>query len=159
MNKATAFSVILIFFLNMSFIARPYAISQIIEAESVAKELAAKADGTYVAGDTVMSVEDPEVALPVIDEETGTVLGHIVADREKLISVLNDAGLTEVANALAALEAGTAAGEAVTAGFIGGTTAAVVLGVAALIGIALAAGGGGGDGGTTPAHTPTPAHP
>jgi hypothetical protein len=98
-----------------------------------------------------------KVALPVQDEETGEVIGYIVADREKLVAALKAEGLTEVANALAAAEAGSAAGDAATAGFLSGTTGKVILGIVLVAGIAIAAssGGGGGGGGSTS----TPIHP
>lgn len=95
-----------------------------------------------------------KVALPVQDEATGDVIGYIVADKEKLIAALNAEGLTQVANALAAVEAGSVAGETATAGFLSGTTAKVILGIVLVAGIALAlsGGGGGGGGGTTSNH-------
>lgn len=87
------------------------------------------------------------VALPVQDEATGDVIGYIVADKEKLVAVLNAEGLTQVANALAAVEAGTVAGDMATTSFMSGTTGKVILGIVLVAGIALAAGGGGGGGG------------
>jgi hypothetical protein len=98
-------------------------VAEKIEAEEVAKELAAKADGTYIKGETAPALKGSEVALPIVDEETGNILGYVVAEKEKLVPVLNEAGLTEVANALAAAEAGAAAAGAVTAGISGGCSA------------------------------------
>ena len=151
---------------NMGFTSRAYSqnekieaeekIVEKIEAEEVAEELASRSGGTYVKGETVPDHKDTEVALPIIDEETGNILGYVVADKEKLISVLNEQGLTEVANALAAMEAGEAAGETVKAGISGGTIAWVALGIAAIAGIGLALGGGGGGGGG--GQTPTTSH-
>ncbi len=132
---------------NIGFNSLSYSQTERIEAEEVAKDLAAKADGKYVQGETAPALKGTEVALPIIDEATGDVLGYVVADKEKLIPVLNEAGLTEVANALAAMGAGEAAGETVKAGISGGTIAWISVGVAALIGIGLAVGGGGGGGG------------
>ncbi|HBH61921.1 MAG TPA: hypothetical protein DDX85_09330 [Nitrospiraceae bacterium] len=122
-------------------------VAEKIEAEEVAKDLAAKAGGSYVKGETPPALKGSEVALPIVDEETGNILGYVVAEREKLVSVLNDAGLTEVANALAAGEAGEAAAETVTAGISGGTIAWIAIGVAVLAGIGVALGSGGGGGG------------
>lgn len=121
-------------------------IAEKIEAEQVAHDLAAKAGGTYVKGETAPALKDTEIALPIIDEETGNILGYVVAEQKKLISVLNEAGLTEVANALAAMEAGQAAGETVKAGISGGTIALISVGVAALVGIGVVLSGGGGGG-------------
>ncbi len=61
------------------------------------------------------------IALPIIDEDSGNVLGHIIADRIRLISVLNDAGLTEVSSAIAALPAGTTTGGSSLKGSAAGT--------------------------------------
>src|SRR3989304_2544399 len=67
-----------------------------------AKELAAAAGGTYVEGATAPALTGTQVALPVIDEATGNVLGHIVADQASLVSALNAAGYASVASAVAA---------------------------------------------------------
>jgi hypothetical protein len=131
-------------------------VAEKIEAEEVAKELAAKADGTYVKGESSPVLKGSEVALPIVEEETGNILGYVVAEKTKLVAALNEAGLNEVANALAAMEAGEAAAGTVTAGISGGTITWIAIGVAALagIGFALGGGGGGGGGGSTPS-TPT----
>ncbi len=123
-----------------------------IEAEEVAKELAAMAEGEYVKGEAVPELEGGQVSLPIIDEESGKILGHVIADKAKLVAVLNEAGLTEVAGALAAMEAGAAAGGAVAAGISMGTMTWVAIGVAAVAGVAALAGGGGGGGGSTTEH-------
>ncbi|MBI4681986.1 MAG: hypothetical protein HY757_02660 [Nitrospirae bacterium] len=124
-------------------------IAEKIEAEQVAQDLAAKAGGSYVKGETAPVLKDTEIALPIIDEETGNTLGYVVAEKKKLISVLNEAGLTEVANAIAAMEAGEAAAGTVTAGISGGTIAWISVGVAALVGIGVALSSGGGGGGSS----------
>jgi hypothetical protein len=142
---------------NLPFNPQIYAQVEEIEAEEVAKQLAENAEGKYVKGPSVPSVEESEIALPIIDESTGDILGYIVADKTKLISALNAAGLTDVAEALAAVEAGKEAGAAVGAGLSGGTIALIALGVAALVGLglALSGSGGGGDGGSDGGVTPT----
>ncbi len=125
-----------------------------IEAEAVAKELAARAEGTYVKGEAEPVLKGNQVALPIIDEDTGNTLGYVVAEKDKLVSVLNEAGLTDVANALAAMDAGEAAGETVKAGMSRGTITWIAIGGAALAALALAlgSGGGGGGGGSTSNH-------
>lgn len=130
-------------------------VAEKIEAEEVAKELAAKARGTYVKGETAPALKGSEVALPIVDEETGNILGYVVAEKAMLVSVLNEAGLTEVANALAAMEAGAAAAGTVAAGISGGTITWIAIGTAAIAGLGLAlggSGGGGGGGGSTSNH-------
>jgi hypothetical protein len=95
------------------------------------------------------ALKGTEVALPIVDEETGKILGYVIAEKEKLVPVLKEAGLTEVANALAAMEAGEAAAGTVTAGISGGTITWIAIGVAALAGIGFALGSGGGGGSTS----------
>jgi hypothetical protein len=53
-------------------------------------------------GSTHPPLSDSAFALPIIDEDSGNVLGHIIANKIRLISVLNDAGLTEISSAIAA---------------------------------------------------------
>ncbi len=118
-----------------------------IDSIESAKELASNAGGTFVEGEAAPALTGDQIALPVIDEASGDVLGHIVAERASLVSALNAAGHTEVATAIASAGAGTAAAGAVGAGFLGGTVGAVVAGVAIVAGIALAVGSGGGGGG------------
>jgi hypothetical protein len=127
---------------------------QKISSVEKAKKIAEASDGQYwEASEYWENPPSPpvegttKVALPVQDESSGEVIGYIVADKEKLIAALNAEGLTQVANALAATEAGAVAGEAATAGFLSGTTAKVILGVVLVAGIALAASSGGGSGG------------
>ncbi len=124
-----------------------------IESIEAAKELASNAGGTFVEGEAAPALTGDQIALPVIDEATGKILGHIVAERTSLVSALNAAGHTDIATAIASAGAGTAAGGTVGAGFLGGTVGAVVLGVAVVAGIALAVssgGSGGGGGSSTP---------
>ncbi len=96
-----------------------------IDSEADARELAVMSEGTYIKGASVPELSGSEVALPIIDETSGQVLGHIVADQVKLISVLNDVGLTEVATAIAAVSVGTATGTAASTGFALGTVGTV----------------------------------
>jgi hypothetical protein len=129
-------------------------IIQKIATINQAKEIAEKAEGEYwEASEYWEKPPSPpvegtaKVALPVQDEATGDVIGYIVAEKTKLISALNEAGLAEVANALAAAEAGTEAGGTSMASMLGGKTGWILLGVAVVAGIAIAAGSGGGGGG------------
>jgi hypothetical protein len=167
MKKIIAVMVSLSFLVFCSHIPYGYAeeadvIIQKISTIEKAKKIAKASDGQYwEASDYWEKPPSPslegtgKVALPVQDEATGDVIGYIVADKEKLIAALNAEGLTQVASALAAAEAGTVAGDAATTGFLSGTTAKVILGVVLVAGIALAAGGssgGGGGGGSTSGH-------
>ena len=129
---------------SIGFVSPSYAQTETIAAEQVAKELAQSAGGTYVEGSTAPVLTGNQVALPIIDETTGNVLGHIVAEQESLVSALNEAGLTDVANALAAAEAGTAAGVATGTGITLGTTGTIAAIVAGVAGVALAVGGSSG---------------
>ena len=122
-----------------------------IESVKTANELATKAEGKYVEGATAPTLQGDQVALPVQDA-SNDILGYIVADREKLMAVLNEAGMTEVASALGAIEAGKAAGGAATAGFLSGTAGKILIGVALIAGLAVAAGGGGSGSSTTTNH-------
>jgi hypothetical protein len=134
---------------------------QKISTVEKAKKIAEASDGQYwEASEYWEKPPSPplkgtaKVALPVQDESSGEVIGYIVADKEKLIAALNAEGLTQVADALAAVEAGGVAGEAATAGFMSGTTAKIILGVVLVAGIALAvsSGSGSGGGGSTSNH-------
>ncbi len=123
-----------------------------IDTEDDARFLAVKAQGTYIEGATVPTLSGSDVALPVLDEATGEVLGYIVADQIKLISALNELGMVDVASAVAAISVGEAAGAAAGTGFSMGTTGKIVAAIAVLgTGIAVAAGGGGGSS-TPPSH-------
>jgi len=154
------------FLVFCSYIPSGYAeesevVFQKISTIEKAKKIAKASDGEYwEASEYWDKPPSPpvkgtdKIALPVQDEATGDVIGYIVADKEKLIAALNAEGLTQVANALAAAEAGSVAGDAATASFLSGTTAKVILGVVLVAGIAIAAsgGGGGGGGGSTSGH-------
>lgn len=141
------------FFFAAGPLSQAYAQVENIESVEAAKELAADAGGTFIEGEAPPALSGDQIALPVIDEASGKILGHVVAEKESLISSLNAAGYTEVAKALAAAEAGTVSGKTVGAGFLGGTAGAIAVGVAVVVGIALAVGsGGGGGGGTTASH-------
>jgi hypothetical protein len=129
-------------------------VTQTIASVAKAQEIAAAAGGTYVEGAAAPALTGTQVALPVIDSATGSVLGHVVAEQASLVSALNAAGYASVASAVAAANVGTAAGLAVGAGFSAGTIAVgagVVAGVAALA-VSSGGGGGGGGGGTTSGH-------
>jgi len=121
-----------------------------IDSEAAARNLAVKAEGTYIEGASAPTLSGSEVALPIIDEASGNVMGYIVADQIKLISVLNAAGLTEVASAIAAISVGTTAGAAAGTGFALGTTGTIAAVAAVGIGVAVAVGSGGSS--STPSH-------
>ncbi len=125
------------------FVSLADAQAETIATIEAAKELAENAGGIFVGGEKTPALTGNQVALPVIEEETGKILGHIIADRSTLVSVLNAAGHTEVASAIAAGAAGAAAGTAVGAGVLGGTAGMIALGAAAVAGIALAVSSGG----------------
>jgi hypothetical protein len=159
MKKIIAVIVSLSFLLFCGHMPQLYAeetdvVVQKISTIEKAKKIAKASDGQYwEASEYWEKPPSPPVkgtariALPVQDEATGDVIGYIVADKEKLVAALNAEGLTQVANALAAADAGTVAGDVATTSFMSGTTAKVILGVVLVAGIALAAGGGGGGGG------------
>lgn len=153
MRKFIAFFVTISFLLMTSgavTLSHADPVTQKIASEAAAKELAAQAGGTYVGGAAVPSLSGTQVALPVVSEATGEIIGYVVAEKASLISALNAAGYTSVASAIAAVEAGTAAGLAVGAGISGGT---IALGAAVVAGtIALVVSATGGDGGTTTTH-------
>ena len=128
---------------SMFFLSKAYAQTEAIESVEAAKELASNAGGIYVEGEAAPSLTGNQIALPVIDETTGNILGHIVAEKANLVSALNAAGHTGVATAISAAEVGTATAGAVGAGFLGGTTGAIVAGVAVVVGVALAVSSGG----------------
>lgn len=159
MNKIMAVMVSLSFLIFSSHAPLLYAeetdvVVQNISTLEKAKKIAEASEGQYwEASEYWEKPPSPSVkgttkiALPVQDEATGDVIGYIVADKEKLIAALNAEGLTEVANALAAVEAGGIAGETAAASFLSGTTAKVILGIVLVAGIAIAAGSGGSSGG------------
>ncbi len=141
--------------LNVGYVTPSHAaaVTQKIPSEATAKELAANAGGTYVPGDAAPALTGTQVALPVVSEKTGKIIGYVVADKAALVSALNAAGYSSVASAISATEAGATAGLAVGAGISTGT---IVIGTAVLAGIAALAvssgGGGGGGGGSTTNH-------
>ena len=49
-----------------------------IDSEAAARNLAVKAEGTYVEGAAAPTLSGSEVALPIIDEASGEILGHII---------------------------------------------------------------------------------
>ncbi|GEM_PF-3081586 len=158
MKKAVSLSLIcslLVFFAG--FVPQAGAQTETIATIDAAKELARNAGGVFVEGGKAPALTGDQVALPVIEEESGKILGHIVAERDGLVSALNAAGHTEVASAIAAGEAGAAAGSAVGAGILGGTTGMTVLGVAAVAGVALAVSGGSSSDSTS-GHSTTSNH-
>ena len=155
MKKAITLLIILSFStINFTFITRAYAETEKIASIETAMHLAADSGGRYARGANAPALDKKEIALPVIDETTGDILGYIVAERAKLIEALNTAGLKKVSEALAADEEGRKAAGYVDSGISGGTVAAIAAGVAAGAGIALAIGGSSGSDNTTP----TPAH-
>ncbi len=117
-----------------------------IASELAAEDLAAKAGGKYVKGILSEPLTPTQIALPVVDESSGEILGHIVAEQSELAAALNAAGLAEVSTAVAAFptaaSTGAAAGATATAGVMSGTTVAAAVGVAAVVGVALAVNGG-----------------
>jgi hypothetical protein len=139
----------------------PPALKEIVEKISSvdeAKKIAKMAEGDYWEGASLPVLDANEVALPIIDQKRNVIIGHIVAERQPLIAVLNNTGYSKVASALAAMEAGTFAGLAVKSGVAFGKTGLYALGGAVLIGLVLAVAGGGGGGGNG-GITPTPQHP
>lgn len=128
----------LIFYCVAPSIAYSEQVLKEIESEATARDIAVKAEGTYIEGAAAPTLSGSEVALPIIEESTGNVLGYIVADQIKLISVLNDMGLIEVASAIAAGSVGAAAGTAAGTGFALGTTgmiAAAAAGVGLIVAV------------------------
>ncbi len=152
MQKTIALLMVAIFLLcNSLTISNVQAQTQKIASEDAAKKLAADAGGTYVEGESAPALTGDQVALPVIDEATGNVIGHVVAEKSALVSALNAAGYTEVGAALAASEAGAGAGLAVGAGISAGTIGAGAVVAAAAIALIIGS-TSGGDGGTTARH-------
>ncbi|MBI5664293.1 MAG: hypothetical protein HZC49_04265 [Nitrospirae bacterium] len=93
--------------------------------------------------------------MPVIDEASGSVIGHIVAEKSTLVSALNSAGFTEVGAGLAAAEAGAGAGLAVGAGITAGTIGAGSVAAAVAIGLVVASTAADD---STSTHTPASHH-
>lgn len=157
MKKVIVLSIIFsLLMFNIGYIsqlsATNFMITGTISSVAKVKEIAIAADGAYWEDIVPPALKGTEVALPVIDEATHNVIGHIIAERAKLVSALNAAGYTEVASAIAAAEVGAIAGLSVGAGISMGTIGAVAGGAAVIAGIALAVSGGGGGGVTTAHH-------
>lgn len=158
MQKTIALFLVAVFLLcNSLTISQVQAQTQKISNLEAAKKLASDAGGTYVEGASTPALTGNQVALPVIDEATGNVIGHVVAEKAAMVSALNAAGYTEVGAALAATEAGAGAGLAVGAGITAGTIGAGAAVAAAAIGLVVATTGGGDDD-TTATHTTTSHH-
>ncbi len=146
MKSLTVFIAIMYLVMPFTGVLSPaHAQTETIAAESVAKEIAANAGGTFVEGSAAPALSGTQVALPIVEEATGQVIGHIVAEQASLVSALNTAGFTEVASALAAVEAGTVAGATAATGLALGTTGTVALVGAGVAGAGLALSGGSGD--------------
>jgi len=159
MQKTIALFLVALFLLcNTLTISQVQAQTQKIATIEAAKKLAGDAGGTYVEGAATPALTGEQVALPVIDETTGKVIGHIVADKTALVSALNTAGLTEVGAALAATEVGGGAGLAVGAGISAGTIGAGAAIAAVTIGIIVATTGGSDDDSTSQHSTTTSHH-
>lgn len=159
MRKIMVLFMVAVFLLcNSLTISQVQAQTQKIATVDAAKKLAADAGGSYVEGASTPALTGNQAALPVIDEATGNVIGHVVAEKTSLVSALNAAGYTEVGAALAATEAGAGAGLAVGTGITAGTIGAGAVVAAVAIGLVVASTGGSGDGGTTTQHTTTSHH-
>ncbi len=129
-------------------------VTETISSVSKAKEIAEAAGGGYWEGAVPPRTTATEVALPVIDK-SGNTMGFIVADKAKLVAALNAEGYTTVASALAAAQAGSAAGLAVGGGIAMGTVGIAAATVAVVGGIALIVSGGDE---TTTSHHVTSQH-
>ena len=112
-------------------------VSETIPSEAAAEEIKDLAQGQYWRGEGIPVHKANEVALPVIDEKTGKVIGHIVADKEALIEALRIKGYTTVASALAAVETGTTAGLAAGTTLSTGTIVGLAAGAVAITTIVL----------------------
>ena len=156
MKKGTALFIGALFFiLNIAYVPQTYAqemVTEKIPSEQMAEEIKDLAGGKYWKGESVPSHKANEVALQVIDEKTGKVIGHIVADKQKLIDALNAKGFQKVASALTAAEAGSTAGLSAGATLSTGTIVGIVAGAVALVTIALIVSGDDDDGVTTTHH-------
>lgn len=130
-------------------------ISGNIASELTARKIAARAGGRYVKDLSTVEVTESQIALPIVHGDTGEILGYIVARQDRLVAVLKELGLGDVAAAVASVPAtaaaGAAAGTTAAAGISAGTvvTAAAVVSAAALAIISV---NGGGDTTTTSQH-------
>ena len=159
MRKIIVLFMVAVFLLcNSLMISQVEAQTQKISSVEAAQKLAADAGGTYVEGAATPALTGEQVALPVMDEATGSVIGHIVADKTALVSALNAAGLTEVGAALAAAEAGAGAGLAVGTGVSAGTIGAGAVVAAVAIGLVVATTGGDSDEDAATSQHTTPGH-
>ncbi|MCK5427669.1 MAG: hypothetical protein KAJ34_08240, partial [Thermodesulfovibrionia bacterium] len=88
MKKGIVLCIVALFFiLNIAYVPQTYAqemVTEKIPSEQMAEEIKDLAGGKYWKGESVPSHKANEVALQVIDEKTGKVIGHIVADKQKL---------------------------------------------------------------------------
>jgi len=158
MRKIIVLFMVAVFLLcNSLTISRVQAQTQKISTVDAAKKLAEDAGGSYVEGSTAPALTGDQVALPVIDEATGNVIGHIVAEQSSLVAALNAAGYTEVGAALAATQAGIGAGLAVGTGITAGTIGAGAVVAAAVVGLVVATTGGSDDD-STDSHATTSHH-
>ncbi len=149
MNRTMAFLLIFsVLFFSAGLVSQVDAETASIASVQAAETIAADAGGSFVAGSTAPALTGTQVALPVLEEATGTVLGHIVAEQAALVTTLEAAGMAEVATAVAAIEAGAVAGATAGVGIAAGTTTAAVAGAAATTALVLE----GATGGTTTTH-------
>ena len=149
MSKKLKLVVILsVLLLSLGLVIQAHAETATIASVQSAEAIAADAGGTFVAGSTAPALTGNQVALPILEEGTGQVLGHIVADNAALAAALESAGYAEVAAAVAATEAGAAGGAAAGIGVAAGTATAGVVGAAGATTLVLQ----GSTGGTTTHH-------
>jgi len=132
-----------------SYAADP--VTQEITSEEMARSIASDAGGSYIQSAAPPSVTGSQVALPVLDKATGSVVGHIVADRAALVEALNTAGLKEVASAVSAMGAGTSTGTLAGTGLSLGTTGTIAV-VAGVIIVALVIANNDDGGSSTTVH-------
>ncbi len=131
MRKILGFVLVFaVLFLGAGFVMQANAETASVASVQAAEAIAESAGGEFVAGATAPALSGTQVALPVLEEATGSVLGHIVAEQAALVTTLEAAGYVEVASAVAAIEAGAAAGAVAGAGVVAGTTAAAAGAVA-----------------------------
>ncbi len=159
MKTLTVFVLVLSLLMpGAGLISQAYSQTETIAAASVAQDIAANAGGAFIEGAAAPALTGTQVALPIVEEATGQILGHIVAEQASLVSALNAAGYAEVATAIAAVEAGTVAGAAAATGLALGTTGTTALVVAGVAGAGLALSGNDDDGSSTTAHHSTTSH-
>jgi hypothetical protein len=150
MKTFTAWLTITALLLTLPFtgiVSQANAQTQLIDTEAIAEAIATDAGGSYIKGTTAPTLSGEQVALPVIKQGTNEILGFIVADQTELVKALNKANLTQVADAIGAVDAGTIAGTKVAAGATGIGISTLAIGAAVIIALAVAASSGDGDGG------------